>query len=46
MQTAVEDVKMLKVGDFIIRPSTEGSNFLTITWHFYKNVVSHIKLKL
>lgn len=34
----------MKIGDFIIRPSTEGSNFLTITWLFYKNVVNHIKL--
>lgn len=44
--TAVEEVKLLKMGDFIIRPSTEGNEFLTITWHFYKNVIAHIKLKM
>lgn len=45
MQMAVEEVKEQKIGEYIIRPSTEGNNFLTITWLFYKNVVSHIKLK-
>lgn len=35
----------MKIGEFLIRPSTEGANFLTITWNFYKGVVGHIKLK-
>ena len=46
LSTAVEEVKLLKIGDYIIRPSTEGTEYLTITWHFYKNVISHIKLKM
>lgn len=37
---------MLGIGDFVIRPSTEGNEYLTITWNFYKNVVTHLKLKM
>lgn len=44
--TAIEEVKMLKIGEFIIRPSTEGADYLTITWQFYKNVIAHVKLKM
>ena len=45
MATAIDEVKNLEIGDFIIRPSTEGPDFLTITWHFFKGHISHIKLK-
>lgn len=45
MATAIDEVRNMPVGEFLFRPSTEGADFLTITWHFYKNIITHIKLR-
>ena len=34
-----------KVGDLIIRPSSRGANFLTITWKFNSDMFVHLPLK-
>jgi transcription elongation factor SPT6 len=32
-------------GDFVIRPSSKGSEFLTITWKFYEDCIVHLTVK-
>lgn len=38
-------MKTSQVGDFVIRPSSQGNMYLTITWNFYKGVIVHIKVR-
>lgn len=35
----------IQIGDYIIRPSSQGTEYLTITWKFFKGVIVHIKVK-
>lgn len=42
---AMELIKNSPIGDFVIRPSSEGPEYLNITWHFFSGVIAHIKLK-
>jgi transcription elongation factor SPT6 len=44
---AIEMIKdaQIQIGDFIIRPSSQGPEYLTITWKFFKGVIVHIKVK-
>jgi transcription elongation factor SPT6 len=39
---AIEYLKTRPVGDFVFRPSTQGSNHLTITWKFNDDSIVHI----
>jgi hypothetical protein len=32
-------------GDYIIRPSSQGPDYLTITWRFFEKVLVHIKIR-
>lgn len=38
-------MKESQIGDFIIRPSSQGPEYLTITWNFFKGVIVHIKVR-
>jgi hypothetical protein len=42
---AIELIKNSPIGDFVIRPSSEGQDYLNITWHFFSGIIAHIKLK-
>ena len=33
-----------KDGDFVIRPSSKGTNHLNITWKFYENCYVHLDI--
>ena len=32
------------IGEFYFRPSTRGSNHLTLSWKFYDNIIVHIDI--
>lgn len=34
MKAAVEYIQQQPLGDFVIRPSSKGGNYLSITWKF------------
>lgn len=38
-------MKESSIGDFVIRPSSQGPEYLTITWNFFKGAIVHIKVK-
>eukprot|EP00340_Litonotus_pictus_P000881 CAMPEP_0170526458 /NCGR_PEP_ID=MMETSP0209-20121228/11860_1 /TAXON_ID=665100 ORGANISM="Litonotus pictus, Strain P1" /NCGR_SAMPLE_ID=MMETSP0209 /ASSEMBLY_ACC=CAM_ASM_000301 /LENGTH=1549 /DNA_ID=CAMNT_0010816271 /DNA_START=14 /DNA_END=4660 /DNA_ORIENTATION=- len=40
----LEYLKNRDIGDYIFRPSSKSSNYLTLSWNFYKNVISHITI--
>ncbi len=42
---AVEMIKNSKIGDFVIRPSSDGPDCLNITWHFFSGIIAHIKVR-
>jgi hypothetical protein len=42
---ALQFLNESKVGDFIIRPSSRGILFLTITWKFNEGIYVHLPLK-
>jgi transcription elongation factor SPT6 len=42
---AIELMKSEHIGEFVIRPSSQGPEYLTITWNFFKGVIVHIKVK-
>ncbi len=43
---AIELIRNSPIGDFVIRPSSsEGVEYLNITWHFFSGIIAHIKLK-
>lgn len=42
---AIDMLKDAPIGDFIIRPSSQGPEYLAITWKFFKGVIVHIKVK-
>lgn len=44
-QPAIELMKSEKNGGYIIRPSSQGPEYLTITWKFFGRVIVHIKIK-
>jgi hypothetical protein len=37
-------MKVAPNGDFVIRPSSQGPDYLTITWKFFGKVIIHIKI--
>ena len=45
-QPAVELIKTEQNGEFIIRPSSQGSDYLVITWKFFNRVIVHIKIRV
>jgi len=44
-QGALEYLEDKEIGDYVIRPSSRGTDHLTITWKFYKNVYVHLDIK-
>lgn len=42
---AVRLLKNSKNGEFIIRPSSKGKQYLAITWKFFDDVFVHLSLK-
>ena len=45
LSKALKTLEDSKVGDFVIRPSSRGINFLTITWKFNEGIFVHLPLK-
>lgn len=37
-------MKLAADGDFVIRPSSQGPDYLTFTWKFFGKVIVHIKV--
>ena len=44
-QPAIELMKSASNGDYVIRPSSQGPEYLTITWKFFNKVIVHIKIR-
>jgi len=42
---AEEYLKTKDIGDVVIRPSSKGVKFLTITWKFYQDIFIHITVR-
>lgn len=45
LKAALEFIKDKVTGDFVIRPSSQGPEFLTITWKFYNQVIVHLNVR-
>lgn len=45
LKGAIEYIEGQKVGEYIIRPSSRGKEFLTITWKFFEGVLVHLLVK-
>lgn len=45
MSDAVKLLKNSKNGEFIIRPSSKGKQYLAISWKFFEEVFVHLSLK-
>lgn len=43
---AIDYLKGQPIGEFVIRPSSQGPEYLTISWHFFKGIVVHIKVRV
>lgn len=40
----IEYLKSKQNGDFLFRPSSKGSNMITLTWRVYENIYSNIQI--
>ena len=45
LKGAVDYIESQKVGEYIIRPSSRGKDYLTITWKFFEGVIVHLQIK-
>lgn len=45
LKGATDYIESQKVGDYIIRPSSRGKEYLTITWKFYEGVIVHLQVR-
>ena len=45
LKAGIEFIKDKIIGDFVIRPSSQGPEYLTITWKFYTNVIVHLNVR-
>lgn len=45
MQAAIDYIKDQSIGEFVIRPSSRGPEYLVITWKFYEKVIVHLQIK-
>ena len=45
LKGAIEYIESQRVGEYIIRPSSRGREFLTITWKFFEGVIVHLLVK-
>jgi transcription elongation factor SPT6 len=45
LKGAVDYIESQKVGEYIIRPSSRGREYLTITWKFFEGVIVHLCIK-
>ena len=45
MSYAVKLLKNARNGEFIIRPSSKGKQYLAITWKFFDDIFVHLSLK-
>lgn len=45
MAAATDFLQDKMVGDFVIRPSSKGTDHLNITWKFYENVLVHLDVQ-
>jgi len=43
-QEAEQLLQNKEIGELVIRPSSRGQDYLTITWKFYDNVYAHINI--
>jgi transcription elongation factor SPT6 len=44
-KSSIDTLRDKKIGAYIFRPSSKGSNFLTLSWKFYDNAYSHIEIQ-
>lgn len=42
---SIDWLRNKEIGAYIFRPSSKGSNFLTLSWKFYDNTYSHIEIQ-
>jgi len=40
----IEYLKDKEIGEFVIRPSSLGDDFLTLSWKFYNNTYMHVNI--
>lgn len=33
------------MGDFVVRPSSKGTDYLNITWKFFDHVIAHLEIR-
>lgn len=45
LKGALDYIESQPIGEYIIRPSSKGKEFLTITWKFYQKVIAHLLVK-
>jgi transcription elongation factor SPT6 len=45
LKGATDYIESQKVGEYIIRPSSRGKEYLTITWKFFEGVIVHLQVK-
>lgn len=45
LTAAIEYINEQPRGDFVIRPSSRGPEFLTITWKFYEDCIVHLTVR-
>jgi transcription elongation factor SPT6 len=39
------ELRRSNVGDFLFRPSSKGTNNITLTWYFYMNCFVHVDIR-
>ena len=44
LTAALEYIKDQPIGDFVIRPSSQGPGYLTLTWKFWDKVYVHLSI--
>ncbi len=44
-KSSIDFLRNKEIGSYIFRPSSKGSNFLTLSWKFYENTYSHIEIQ-
>lgn len=46
LSAALEYIKKQPNGDFVIRQSSQGPDYLSITWKFYEDCIVHVPIKI
>lgn len=46
LSLALDYIRKQPNGDFVIRQSSQGPDFLSITWKFYEDCIVHLPVKI